>query len=125
MKNNVRGFSLLEFMLSLMIFSVCLVVVIHLKTLKQQKYIQLEEEKILHTYIDAFEWFLQNNQEVKGIWWSYHDAITKERYFKKDFDPSATFKISVKKDSSNLYYIQFFSLIQKKCLITYVLRLTN
>jgi len=128
MKNKYHGFSLLEFVLGFIVLSICLGVVVKIRALKNQNNIKFFEEKNLYVYIEAFEWFCrQNDVDIDGIWWAYQNPISKKRYFDRAFTEDSVFKIIVEKSTDQyLYHIQFFSNIQKRCLLAYkLIRIPN
>ncbi|MGX8716990.1 MAG: prepilin-type N-terminal cleavage/methylation domain-containing protein [bacterium] len=80
--NKKAGFSLIELILSLELFSILLTVFLKLNVLEHSRGQTILEEQNLMAYMDVLEWTLKTTRGSKvGIWCGFQDVTTKERKF--------------------------------------------
>ena len=118
------GFSLIELLIGLSIFSVLIIVMGKLHSAFTPKQAMVKERQLLLPYLDAFEHFLtrENERERCGNWFCYQDTNTKERIFCKERKNQSWFyKIYVKAIKDNLYEADFLGKTRYLCKIYYCL----
>lgn len=80
--NKKAGFTLIELILSLGLFSVLLTVSLKLNVLEHSREQAILEEQNLMAYMDVLDWTLKTTRGTKvGIWHGFQDVKTKERKF--------------------------------------------
>lgn len=80
--NKKAGFTLIELILSLGLFSVLLTVSLKLNVLEHSREQAILEEQNLMAYMDVLEWTLKTTRGTEvGIWHGFQDVKTKERKF--------------------------------------------
>lgn len=76
------GFSLIELVLSLGLFSILLTIFLKLSALEHGRSQSVFEEQDLMAYGEVLEWTLKNTSGVKsGVWSGFKDPKTQERKF--------------------------------------------
>ena len=99
------GFSLIELILSLGLFSVLLTVFLKLNTLEHNRAQSVLEEQNLMAYMDVLEWTLKTTKGVKvGIWSGFQDVNTKERKFIRGFVKEKVCVAEIKEEK-DLYWV--------------------
>ena len=80
--NRHSGFSLIELVLSLGLFSILLTVFLKLNAWEQGRSQAMLEEQNLMAYMDVLNWTLKRESGPKeGIWSGFQDPKTQERKF--------------------------------------------
>ena len=80
--NRHSGFSLIELVLSLGLFSILLTVFLKLNAWEQGRSQVMLEEQNLMAYVDVLNWTLKRENGLKdGIWSGVQDPKTRERKF--------------------------------------------
>ena len=107
-----NGFSLIELLLSLSVFSVLIIAVGKLHFSFKSKQNNVKEYRLLLPYLDAFEAFLskKDKNERCGYWYCYQNNKTKERIFtQKNSNNSWRYKLCVTQIKKRLYEIKIFT----------------
>ncbi len=117
-----RGFSLMELLLGLSIFSIFIIALGKLQSCFMAKRTRVREQRLLLPYLDAFEHFLsqKNAFERCGDWFCYQDRKTKERIFQKEYPKNVwRYKIQVKFKKTNMYEVNFLGKTRQLCKTCY------
>ena len=116
------GFSLIELLIGLSIFSVLIIVMGKIHSAVATKQAIVKERRLLLPYLDAFEHFLSHRNEGErcGNWFCYQDKTTQERIFCKGCPNQFwRYKIHVKSIKENLYEVDFLGKTRRLCKICY------
>lgn len=123
MKSQCTGFSLLETVWTLAIFSSALLIILKLSDLKRQQERLLHDQQQGFAYLEAFRWFLKKQAIIDGDWWAYWNASTCKRSFKPYEAEGAFFLFSVKSDEEHpdVHAIKQYALPDRRLISTFFL----
>ena len=104
--NRRSGFSLIELVLSLGLFSILLTVFLKLNAWEQGRAQVMLEEQNLMAYVDVLNWTLKRAKGPKdGIWSGLQDLKTRERKFVRGVTKERACYAKVTKGEEGIYRI--------------------
>lgn len=113
------GFSLMEFVLSLTLLSICIFIWAQWSTFKQHQQALNRESLEILPYINVFSWLIETQQLVlykNDCWYGTQNEITKARTFSREKPKHYTCRVEIRVFNEKDFRICFYGYRQKRCL---------